>query len=299
VILAAGVGSRYGGFKQIEPVGPNGEIGLDYAVFDALRNGFGKVVFVVREELIEPMQAHFGGKLRGRMEMAFAVQRLDDLPEGAPSVADRSKPWGTGHATWSARSHVDGPFAVINADDFYGARSFAMLGRYLADSAAATDGVLNCAMVAFTLDRTLSRHGYVSRGVCRVDADGYLTDVTEQTHIERDAGSGAIRYLDGEAWHELTGREPVSMNMWGLQTAVLDLIEAQFTRFLAEHGTEPRAEFYLPAAVAEIVRSGHGRVRVLETPDEWVGMTYPEDRPDVQATIRELIAAGVYPASLF
>lgn len=299
VVLAAGIGSRYGGFKQIEPLGPNGEVGIDYAVYDAWRAGFGKVVFVTRPELEEPLREHFASNLRGRMEVAFAFQGLADLPPGFTVPSGRQKPWGTGHAVWAARHAVDGPFAVINADDYYGPNSYRVLGELLSGGASPGGGTATYAMVAFVLRNTLSEHGTVSRGICSTTCDGYLTHVVERTKI-RPAPGGAAEFLDDAgAWQPLTGDEPASMNMWGFDPSLFGHFESMFTAFLRERSGDPKAEFYLPSMVDELVRNGSCRTRVLRTDDQWFGITYPEDRPHVEASIKALVASGVYPGDLW
>ena len=299
VVLAAGIGSRYGGFKQIEPLGPNGEVGIDYAVYDAWRAGFGKVVFVTRPELERPLREHFASSLRGRMEMAFAFQELSDLPPGFDVPPDRRKPWGTGHAVWAARNTVDEAFAVINADDYYGPSSYRVLGEFLSRETSPGGALPTYAMVAFVLRNTLSEHGAVSRGICRATSDGYLTEVVERTKI-RPAGEGAAEFLDDDGtWQPLTGDEPASMNMWGFQPSLFGHFESQFAGFLRERSDDPKAEFYLPSMVDALVHGGLCRTRMLRTDDQWFGITYPEDRPQVETSIKALVASGVYPGDLW
>ena len=299
VVLAAGIGSRYGGFKQIEPLGPNGEIGIDYAVFDAWRAGFAKVVFVTRPELEKPLREHFAASLAGRMAMAFAFQELSDLPPGFTAPAGRQKPWGTGHAVWAARGVVDGAFAVINADDYYGPNSYRVLGDFLCNEEPPGATVSTYAMVAFVLRNTLSEHGAVSRGICSVTGDGFLTKVVERTKI-RPAQRDAAEFLDDDgSWQSLTGDEPASMNMWGFHPSLFRFFESVFSAFLRERSFDPRVEFYLPSMVDELVQRGACRTRVLRTGDQWFGITYPEDRPQVEASIRALVSSGVYPADLW
>jgi len=300
LVLAAGMGSRYGGLKQIDPVGPSGETVLDYAVFDAVRAGFKRVVFVIREEFAEVFKAQVTAKYAGHIAVDYVFQSLGALPEGFVAPTGREKPWGTGHAVWCARDVIGGNFAVINADDFYGADSFAQLGGFLAAQAAPGYDPMSghrppkatpaeFAMVGFRLDRTLSEHGAVSRGVCAVSY-GRLAGIVEQTGI-----------LAGEvgAGKKLTGEETVSMNCWGFSPAVLPGLDVQFREFLAANRGDPKAEFYLPAAVAGMVARATATVRVLPTASAWFGVTYREDKPRVQAAIAELVASGTYPAPLF
>ena len=299
LVLAAGMGSRYGGLKQIDPVGPSGETVLDYAVFDAVRAGFKRVVFVIREEFAELFKAQVAAKYAGHIAVDYVFQSLGALPEGFAVPAGREKPWGTGHAVWCAGKVLGGNFAVINADDFYGADSFAQLGGFLVASPSGYDPMsghrppkttlAEFAMVGFRLDRTLSEHGAVSRGVCTVKF-GQLNGIVEQTGIlPAEVGAGK----------KFTGDETVSMNCWGFTPAVLAGLDEQFREFLSARGHEPKAEFYLPAAVAGMVARAQATVRVLPTASTWFGVTYREDKPRVQAAIAELVASGAYPARLF
>ena len=278
------MGSRYGGLKQIDPVGPSGETVLDYAVFDAIRAGFGRAVFVLRRELEEPFRKAVIAKYSGRIAVETAFQSTDDLPRGVGAPAGREKPWGTGHAVWCARAALHGPFAVINADDFYGAGSFVRLAAFLRRAEGA-----RFAMVGYRLANTLSESGTVSRGVC-LEKDGRLVAITEERAIARaDVGGGG----------RFTGDEVVSMNFWGFTPAVFDGLGAGLRAFLAARGSDPKAEFYLPAAVSELISKGEASVEVLPGEDEWFGITYREDGPRVSAAIRALVARGAYPARLF
>ncbi len=300
LVLAAGMGSRYGGLKQIDPVGPSGETVLDYAVFDAVRAGFKRVVFVIREEFAEIFKTQVAAKYADRIAVDYVYQALTALPEGVAVPAGREKPWGTGHAVWCAREAVRGNFAVINADDFYGADSFAQLGGFLAAPVTTgydpmsghrqpKAGIAEFAMVGFRLDRTLSEHGAVSRGVCTVNY-GQLRGIVEQTGIlATEVGAGK----------KFSGEETVSMNCWGFTPAVFAGLDAQFREFLAARSGDPKAEFYLPAAVAGMVGRGEAAVRVLPTVSTWFGVTYREDKPRVQVAILELVGIGAYPTKLF
>jgi len=284
LVLAAGMGSRYGGLKQIDPVGPSGETMLDYAVFDAMRAGFGRVVFVIRRELEEAFRTAVIAKYSGRIAVDLAFQSADDLPQGSCAPVAREKPWGTGHAVWCARAALSGPFAVINADDFYGAGSFARLAGFLQKA----EGV-RFAMVGYRLANTLSEFGAVSRGVCK-ERRGRLVSITEEKAISRaDVGRG-LRF---------TGDEIVSMNFWGFTPAVFGALEAGLRGFVAARGTDPKAEFYLPAAVSSLVSEGAASVEVLPSGDEWFGITYRDDRRRVAAAIKALVGRGTYPAGLF
>jgi NDP-sugar pyrophosphorylase family protein len=289
LVLAAGLGSRYGGLKQIEPVGPSGETLLDYAVFDALRAGFGRVVFVIRRDFEEVFRAKVGGRYAGRTEVGYAFQELDALPAGFAPLAGREKPWGTGHALWCARNAVGGNFAAINADDFYGADAFARLASFLQAPDGPATGVQRTALAGFRLADTLSDHGPVSRGVCRIE-EGRLLSIEERTAITpADVGFGRT----------FSGDEIVSMNCWAFGPGIFPLIEAQLAVFLEIHAAELRAEFYLPEALSRLVARGEAEVEVLPARGPWFGVTHREDRPRVAAAIAGLVRGGSYPAALF
>ncbi len=287
VVLAAGMGSRYGGLKQIDPVGPSGELVIDYSIYDALRAGFNRVVFVIRQDMQEAFRDGIGKAMEKRVDVAYAFQALDDVPAGFTTPAARTKPWGTGHAVYAARNKVKSPFAVINADDFYGPTAFTLLADHL--DKATNDHV----MVAYRLDQTVSEHGTVSRGLCRTDTNGYLIDIEEVTAIaktERGLFSGEIAR---------NGATPTSMNCWGFFPDVLSRLDAHFRAFIATRGQDPKAEFYLPGSVSDMIAGGEARVRVMTTPDQWLGVTYREDKPFVQAGIQAMIRAGRYPVTLW
>lgn len=285
VVLAAGMGSRYGGLKQIDPVGPSGETVLDYAVFDAVRAGFDRVVFVIRRDFEALFREKIGARYAGKVVVDYVFQALDALPAGFTPPAGREKPWGTGHAVWCAKSAIDGNFAVINADDFYGADSFAKLGTFLK---AARGGEFS--MVGFKLSNTLSEHGTVARGVTASDASGALTSIVEHTGIDpKDVGAGK----------KYSGDEIVSLNCWGFTPALFAGLDAQLKEFLTARATEPKAEFYLPAAVSTMISRGQATVKVLPTESTWFGVTYREDKPRVEASIAALVQAGKYPQKLW
>jgi UTP-glucose-1-phosphate uridylyltransferase len=296
VVLAAGIGSRYGGLKQMDPVGPAGEAVLDYAVFDAKRAGFGKFVFVIRREIEQDFREAFGARFAKHVNVAYAFQERDMVPPGRFVSPDRQKPWGTGHAVLCAAPVLDRPFAVINADDFYGAESFRALARFLTQPASIKPDLF--AMAGFQLDRTLSEHGAVARGICQADAEGYLTSIEELTAIERQPSGVWNKESDG-SYRYLTGREIVSMNCWGFTLGVLDGLRRLFGEFMDRNEANLKAEFYLPAAVNALIQEGRARVRVLPTPCHWFGVTYREDRPVVMENIRAMIRAGEYPARLW
>jgi dTDP-glucose pyrophosphorylase len=292
LVLAAGMGSRYGGLKQIDPVGPNGETIIDFSIYDALRAGFGKLVFVIRKEIEAPFKETIGARFEKRLPVEYVFQELTSLPEGFSLPAGRKKPWGTGHAVLMASDAINEPFAVINADDFYGARSYQMLAKHL------TSGSRDYSMVGFTLKNTLSEYGSVARGLCRTDANGYLTGVEELTKIERDGS--AAKYTDPEGKvHPLTGQETVSMNIWGFNPGFFEHLKSEFAEFLKTNVQSEKAEFYIPTPVNTLVSTGKERLKVLTTPDSWFGVTYREDRPRVVESIQKLMRDGVYPTKLW
>ncbi len=298
VVLAAGIGSRYGGLKQIDPVGPNGELIVDYSVYDGLRAGFQRVVFVISRRIEAAFRERVGRTIERQVDTDYVFQQLDDLPRGFSVPPDRVKPWGTGHATLVSRQAVDGPFAVINADDFYGRDSFQALGRFLAE--IPDQGLIqHYAMVGFPLENTLTEHGHVSRGICQVDRDGFLIDIQERTRVQR--WGDAIRYSDdGQTWIDIPEGSIASMNAWGFTPDLFAELEARFDAFLRDPQRDlTKAEFFLPQTVGELIAEGLARVQVLPTSERWFGVTYPEDKPRVRAAIDGLIQQGVYPARLW
>jgi len=295
VVLAAGIGSRYGGLKQVDGVGPGGETLMDYAVFDAVRAGFGRLVFITRSDIDEAVRLRFTG-LPGVASVITVNQALDDIPFPFTVPPDRAKPWGTAHAVLVTEEVIDGPFAVINADDFYGATSYRLLREHF--ERAPGSGILECAMVAYTLRDTLSPFGNVARGVCHITEDGLVDRVTEVKEIiERD---GVITGVDeqGTGW-TLTGREPVSMNFWGFTPAVFPLLRKQFLDFLRQRGTDAKAECYISNTMDALVSSSRVRLRGYRTRDRWFGMTSRGDKTEVERHIRNLVDAGVYPERLW
>ncbi len=287
VVLAAGMGSRYGGLKQLEVVGPGGETILDYAVFDAVRAGFGRVVFVIRDSFEAEFRTRVGAKYEGRIAVEYAFQTLRQLPGRFRPPPGRVKPWGTGHAVWCARRWLTGPFAVINADDFYGAEALAKLARFL--SSPMRVGCPRFAIVGYRLDQTLSENGAVSRGICKVGRDERLLSVTEQTGILAEQVGPGRQYAGGTI---------VSMNCWGFTPELVPALEEEFRAFLQDHETDPKAEFYLPAAVSAIVAKGLAEVEVLATATTWFGVTYPEDKPRLMKALNAMIGRGEYPSAL-
>lgn len=298
VVMAAGIGSRYGGLKQVDPVGPSGEIVLDYAVYDAIRAGFAGVVFVIRRDIEEVFREKVGRSIEGRLDTRYVFQDLAALPPPYTVPEGRTKPWGTGHAVLSAAQAVTAPFAVINADDYYGQQSFQVLADHLR-AARDSGGVYDFSMVAFRLENTVTEHGHVARGVCTATPDGRLASIVERTRIETSAG--AIRFTEdaGATWTALPADTPVSMNMWGFTPDFFREAQAGFARFLTQIRDPQRTEYYLPSAVQEMMDQGKATVEVLASDDRWLGVTYPEDKPLVRAGLQRLIDAGVYPPSLW
>lgn len=293
VILAAGMGSRFGGDKQLAAIGPGGATISDYLVFDALRAGFGEIVFVIRDGMAPTLDATVRRRFGARAAIRYVVQRADDLPARAPAPAPRAKPWGTGQAVLAAARTIHTPFGVVNADDLYGRAAFTALAAHL----GAADASATYALIGFPLRDTLTAAGGVNRAVCEVTADGWLAGLREVTGIERDGDHGRYRSADGLP-HRLDGATPVSMNMWGFTPTVAPQLEDGFRAFLATAAANPAAEYLLPDAVARLVGHGQARVRVLAGPFTWCGVTYPPDRDAVAAALARLVAAGEYPERL-
>lgn len=295
VILAAGLGSRYGGDKQLEAVGPTGETLFDYGIYDALHAGFTRVVIVTRRELEPVLRDHVTGVFGGSLDLAFAFQELSQLPAGYSLAAGRTKPWGTGHAVLAAESEVLGPFIAMNADDFYGRPGFQALGDHLRWAGASAENEF--AAAGYRLSETLSLHGGVSRAVCRLDDDGYLVGVTEVKRIEEKNAVLSGVTVAGELF-TLNGDETVSMNLWAATPAAFPILQRQFERFLEESGDDVEAEFFLSEAVNEQIAAGEVRVKVIPTPGPWLGVTYQEDKPYVVKKLKSLVDAGHYPEDL-
>jgi len=294
LVLAAGMGSRYGGLKQIDPMGPNGETVLDYSVFDAIRAGFGRVVFIIREDFADAFRQGIGARFADRIQVDYAFQKLDDLPEGFSVPEGRTKPWGTAHAVRAARDLVKEPFAVINADDFYGRDSYRSAAEFLTSGGPES----HHAMVGYPLENTLSDHGDVNRGICSRDVSSLLTNVEEYVGITRES-DGIVRgnALDGTR-KPIADGTPVSMNFWAFTADFFGHLENEFTAFLASQGEGAKTECYIPTVVDNLIRSGKADCRVLETTSLWFGVTYPDDKPHVVASIKKLIDAGEYPSPL-
>lgn len=297
VVLAAGMGSRYGGLKQLDGVGPSGQTIMDYSIYDAMQSGFGKVVFVIRRDFEDQFRKQIVAKYADHIPVEVAFQELTDLPEGYVCPSERERPWGTNHAVMAARHAVAEPFAVINSDDFYGRQAFRELARFLQDIKPDKKG--RYAMVAFKVGNTTSDNGEVSRGVCTVDASGHLTNVVERGHISVD-GAGKVQYVDekGES-HELESSTPVSMNFWGFTPDYFKYSVGEFRRFLDKYIAEPKREFYIPSVVDKFIKDGLAEVTVLTTDSQWFGVTYADDRAEVESRLAALHQAGQYPDDMF
>ena len=293
-ILAAGMGSRYGGLKQMDGLGPNGEAILDYSVYDALRAGFGKIVFVIRKDFEDDFRRVVLSKYEGKVQCEICFQSVDKVPAGCTYNTERTKPWGTNHAVLMGKDLIHEPFAVINADDFYGKESFQVLADFLC-SVEGKKG--EYCMVGYRVCNTLSENGSVSRGVCTTDANGHLTDVVERTKIEDK--NGTIVFTENDVDTPLDPHTPVSMNMWGFTPEYFEYSEKAFKDFLAAHGQELKSAFYIPTLVNDLILAGKATCKVLDTPSKWFGVTYAEDRPQVVMKINQLIKEGVYPSKLF
>jgi NDP-sugar pyrophosphorylase family protein len=295
LILAAGMGSRYGSLKQVDPVGPAGETILEYSVYDAIRAGFGKVIFVIRRDIEKDFKEIFIHKLQKHIEVDYVFQEIDMVPSGIKVPSDRVKPWGTGHAVMVAASKIKEPFAAINADDYYGSDAYRKMAGYLSKL---NNTQTNYAMVGFDLDNTLSEHGFVSRGVCDVDQDANLVSVTERTRIEgtdkgvsyKDANDSSV-YIDTKSI--------VSMNFWGFSPVFFSQLEDHFQDFIRDNSNNLKAEFFLPYVVDDLIKARKAGVKVLRSTDRWFGVTYKEDKPLVVAKIRELTENGLYPVNLW
>lgn len=300
VIMAAGIGSRFGGgIKQLEPVGPNGEIIMDYSIYDALEAGFDKIVFIIRKDIEADFREIIGNRIEKVAKVEYAFQTLDDLPAGFSVPDGRTKPWGTGQAILAAKDVIHEPFLVINADDYYGKEGFKKLHDYMVEEMDENGDMMQMCMAGFILSNTLSENGGVTRGVCSVDQNGYLTKVTETYDIYRECDRMHAVTKEGELTF-VSANQHVSMNMFGLPVAFLDELERGFPEFLANvKEGDLKAEYLLPTIVDQCIRSGKAKVRLLETQDKWFGVTYKEDKPAVVAAIQRLIAEGVYPEKLF
>lgn len=295
VVLAAGMGSRYKGLKQVDPISRAGEFIIDFSVYDAIRSGFNKVVFIIKRDLYDTFRQTIGKRLERFVEVRYVFQENQFL-DGAPVPPDRVKPFGTAHALLACLGEVNEPFVVINADDFYGADAFRCVAEYLQNHPY--DGKCHFCMAGYVLDNTLSKSGYVSRGECFVDASGYLTGITERTKICEDGDT--VKYLDGEAWKPIPRETTVSMNFFGFTPEILTYIRDGFLCFVHDPATDlAKAEYYLSHAVTQMLRDGLCDIRVLHTSAKWFGVTYPEDKPAVAEEIDKMISSGIYPDGLW
>lgn len=296
--MAAGIGSRYGGLKQVDPVGPSGEIVIDYSVYDALKAGFDKVVFIIRRDIENIFREKIGRNVEKRVDTAYVFQSLDQIPPGFSIPPGRVKPWGTAQAILAARHEVPGPFAAVNADDFYGRTAFSTLASHMKRVRPAGP-TAEYAMIGYVLDNTLSDHGHVARGVCEADANGWLKAIAERLRIQRFPEGP--RYTEtGEEWIDLDPGCLVSMNMWGFTPDIFSELETRFPAFLESRGMSSlKAEFLIPEVVGDLVREGKARIKILPTREKWFGVTYPEDMPMVRQAVLRLVREGLYPESLW
>jgi dTDP-glucose pyrophosphorylase len=293
LVLAAGMGSRYGGLKQVDALGPGGEALIEFSVFDAIRAGFGKVVFVIRKSIEAPFKSKIGDKFQDQIEVCYAYQEIDSPVPGVDTFPVREKPWGTAHAVLVARDQIQEPFAVINADDYYGIGSFQTMARFLTERCGPQDA----SMIAYHLNNTLSDAGHVNRGICEVDEDGFLSDVVERHQIQR-TDQGVFYQEDGQSF-PLANDALVSMNFWGFHPDFFETIRTSFVQFVAQTQGQPRAEFYIPTVVNQEIKAGRLRLHVLPDAEQWYGVTYQEDKPKVQEAFRALTEAGKYPSPLW
>jgi UTP-glucose-1-phosphate uridylyltransferase len=295
LILAAGMGSRYGSLKQVDRFGPSGETIVEYSIYDALRAGFEKIVLVIRHNFADDFRELILNKAMKKADISFVYQELENLPAGFSLPSDRIKPWGTGHAVLMAAASVNTPFAVVNADDFYGAQSYRIMSDFLTAKQGSEPD--EYCLVDYRLENTLSESGFVSRGVCHVSEQGYLTDITEHKKISREGDKIVSQTDQGEVI--FTGKERVSMNLMGFLPSMFGHLQQQFVTFLSSHGGNKDAEFYLPSGMNEVIRSGKARVKVLPTQEKWFGVTYRDDRQMVMNSLKALVDQGIYPSSLW
>ena len=296
VVMAAGMGSRYGGLKQIDPVDKEGHIIMDFSVYDAVKAGFKKVIFIIKKENEADFKAAIGDRLSKHLDVTYVFQDLKNLPEGYEVPEGRVKPWGTGHSVLSCIDEINGPFAVINADDYYGANAFRMAYDFLTQNQD-EDGIYRYMMVGYKLENTLTENGHVARGVCVTDEEGHLQKIHERTHIERHEGNVAYTEDEGKTWTALPQDSTVSMNMWGFSESILKELKARFPKFLEENlPVNPmKCEYFLPFVVDELLGENKATVKVLKSMDKWYGVTYKEDKPVVVAAIQRMKDEGLYP----
>ena len=294
LVLAAGMGTRYGGNKQLDEVGPSGETIIDYSIYDAIRAGFGKIVFVIRRDIEEQVRERFVKKLKGKIEVDYVFQDISNVPKGVKVAPERQKPWGTSHAVLVARHKINEPFGVINADDYYGVESFRILHDFLVN-----DKDPNCyCIVGYKMANTLSEHGHVNRGVCNVGKEGLLKSIVETIQIEKTADGAKAPDTDGKI-QKFTGNEIVSMNLWGFKTSCFSFLEEEFRNFINKFGMELKSELYIPTSLDRFVRNGQISIKILMSYERWFGVTYREDKPFVVESINNMISRGVYPAKIY
>ena len=300
VVMAAGMGSRYGGLKQIDPVDKEGHIIMDFSIYDAVQAGFQKVVFIIKKENEADFRSAIGDRLSNQLEVSYVFQDLHNIPEGYEVPEGRVKPWGTGHAVLSCINEIDGPFVVINADDYYGSHAFKMAYDFLTENEDTAD-IYRYMMVGYKLENTLTENGHVARGVCVTDEEGHLLKINERTHIEKHDGGTAYTEDDGKTWTSLPGDTPVSMNMWGFTGGFMKELVNRFPVFLQKNIPENplKCEYFLPFVVDELLKEKKATVKVLTTQDKWYGVTYKEDKPVVVAAIQKLKDQGLYPQGLW
>ena len=299
VIMAAGMGSRYGGLKQIDPIDKEGNIIMDYSIYDAVRAGFEKVIFIIKKDNEEDFRKAIGDRISDKIDVRYVFQDLKDIPEGFELPKERVKPLGTAHAIYSARHEIKGPFAVINADDYYGKNAFEKIYDFLSNTT--DDEKYRYTMVAYRLSNTVTDNGYVSRGICKVDDNQYLIDITERTMIEKHNDNIEYSEDDGKSWHQLEDDSLVSMNMWGFSKSILEEIEKGFDKFLEEGlNTNPlKCEYFLPSVVSNLLKKEKATVKVLNSEDKWYGITYKEDKPVIVKAISQMKDKGLYPKGLW
>ena len=294
LVLAAGMGTRYGGNKQLDEVGPSGETIIDYSIYDAIRAGFGKIVFVIRRDIEDQVKERFVKKLKGKIEVDYVFQEITNLPEGVKVHPDRSKPWGTSHAILVTSQKIKEPFGVINADDYYGVESFGILHDFLVNDKDPN----NYCIVGYKMKNTLSEHGHVNRGVCKVGSDGLLQNIVETRQIEKTPDGAKAPDEQGNM-QKFTGDEIVSMNLWGFKASCFTFLTREFRNFINEKGMDLKAELDIPTSVDKFVKSGEITIKILMSNDRWFGVTYREDKPYVVESIKNMVSKGIYPAKIY
>jgi NDP-sugar pyrophosphorylase family protein len=294
LVLAAGMGTRYGGNKQLDEVGPSGETIIDYSIYDAIRAGFGRIVFVIRRDIEEQVKERFVSRLQGKIEIDYVFQEITNLPEGVKVAPDRSKPWGTSHAILVTKEKIKEPFGVINADDYYGVDSFKILRDFLVND----ENPNNYCIVGYKLGNTLSEHGHVNRGVCQAGEDGFLRNIVETRQIEKTRDGAKSTGTDGKPLH-FTGNEIVSMNLWGFKPSCYDFLGKEFRNFIDRNGMDLKSELDIPTSVDKFVKNGEITIQILMSNERWFGVTYREDKPFVVESIKKMIRKGIYPARIY